>query len=66
MLTMQSADCGVRQTRAKRQREKGKSKKKSAGSRPVLYPSEMFIAGIWLQRPHSPVLGGILGNVVFC
>ena len=22
--------------------------------------------GIGLQRPHSPVLGGILGNVVFC
>ena len=33
---------------------------------PVLYPSEMFIGGIGLQRPHSPVLGGILGNVVFC
>ena len=27
---------------------------------------EMFIGGLRLQRPHSPVLGGILGNVVFC
>ena len=26
----------------------------------------MFIGGFGLQRPHSPVLGGILGNVVFC
>ena len=26
----------------------------------------MFIGGIGLQRPHSPVPGGILGNVVFC
>ena len=25
----------------------------------------MFIIGIGLQQPHSPVLGGILGNVVF-
>ena len=42
-----------------RERESGKC-------RPVLYPSEMFIEVIGLQRPHSPVLGGILGNVVFC
>ena len=31
----------------------------------ILYPSEMFIVGIGLQQPNSPVLGGILGNVVF-
>ena len=29
----------------------------------ILYPSEMFIG---LQQPNSPVLGGILGNAVFC
>ena len=32
----------------------------------ILYPSEMFIGGFGLQQPDSPVLGGILGNVVFC
>ena len=32
----------------------------------ILYPSEMFIGGIGLQQPNSPVLDGILGNVVFC
>ena len=32
----------------------------------ILYSSEMFIGGIGLQRPDSPVLGGILGNVVLC
>ena len=32
----------------------------------ILQPSEMFIGGIGLQRPHSPVPGGILRNVVFC
>ena len=32
----------------------------------VLYPSKMFIGGIGLQAPDYPVLGGILGNVVFC
>ena len=30
----------------------------------ILYPSERFIGGIGLQRPDSPVLGGIQGNVV--
>ena len=49
--------------RARRQRE---AKRENGRSRPVLYPSEMFIGGIGLQWPHSPVLGGILGNVVFC
>ena len=51
--------------RARRQRDK-EAKRENGGSWPVLYPSEMFIGGIGLQRPHSPVLGGILGNVVFC
>ena len=38
--------------------EGGRAKR---GSLKVLYPSVMFIGGIGLQRPHSPVLG----NVVF-
>ena len=64
MLNVQSANCGVRQTQAKRQKE---TKREGASSlNGILYPSEMFIGGIGLQRPHSPVLGGILGNVVFC
>ena len=43
-----------------------KENEKQRGSLKVLYPSEMFIGGIGLQWPHSPVLGGILGNVIFC
>ena len=70
MLTAQSANCGVRQTRAKRQKEQKENeqrrKERASSLNGILYPTEMFIGGIGLQRPHSPVLGGILGNVVFC
>ena len=43
-----------------------KQRERERGPLKVLYPSDMFIGGIGLQQPHSPVLGGILGNVVFC
>ena len=48
-------------------REQKRSKGRENGiSQAVLYPSEMFIGGIELQKPDYPVLGGILRNVVFC
>ena len=58
--------CGIRSQKLIAKRETEEERVKNISERPVLSPSEMFIGGIGLQRPHSPVLGGILGNVVFC
>ena len=63
---MQSADCGVRETQAKGEERAKGQRGRMPSLNGILYPSEMFIWGIGLKRPDSPVLGGILGNVVFC
>ena len=52
-------------SKEKRKESQQRRERNGASELPVLYSSEMFIGGIGLQQPHSPVLGGILVNVVF-